>query len=279
MIRPLRILLRILLFPLSLFPLMLSCNRSSLSSGAVIDPSLLRVSVAINHLTDYDGRVSETVEAFVWDEKGETVANPQIQVKVNGRALTLTNGSSNYYGASPAYRLADPTVKINPDTPCKVTVTLTDGIEYPLGTIQTQPTLTSAHFSPPVTHTRNQPLTLNWQDLEPHNWFARRWKRWMGESSTVELKLSKSNKTVDQWGNVQFERGSTDASDYLTIPAESGKGAYTLPVSYLKKSQNPFNTLDILIDSQKNLEADGPFLKGSTLSSNRRNLYQVALTD
>jgi hypothetical protein len=279
MIRPLHRVVRQLFFSCCLLPLIMRCDHSSLSSGAVIDPSLLRVNLTISQSTDYDGRVSETLEAFIHDENGQTVANSQIQVKVNGNVLSLNNGSSNYYGAYPYYQLANSMVAVGADTTCTVTIVLTDGAEYTLGAIQTQPALTSLHFSPPTTHSRQLPLTLTWQDLEPHNWLASHWKRWLGESLVTELKISKSNRTFDQWENVHYEGGSADEADYVSTTIGSGSGVYTVPLSYFKGPMKQFNTLDILINSEKSLDVDGPFLKGSTISNNRRGLYRVAVTN
>ena len=83
------------------------CGNSSLSSEAVVDPSLLQVNVTITRSSDYDGKADGHMEAFIRDEKGRPVANRQIVVKVNNRALQLNNGSSNYYGADPYYQLND----------------------------------------------------------------------------------------------------------------------------------------------------------------------------
>lgn len=279
MIRSRRTALRRWLFPISLLLLFMHCDHSSLSSGAVTDPAQLRVNVAITRLADYDSRVNERIEAFIRDEAGKPVANAQIQVKVNGNALTLNNGSSNYYGAYPYYQLTDSTVDIGPGASCTVTVVLTDGSEYILGTIQTQPALTPAQFSPPIIHARRQPLTLTWQDMEPHHWLVSQWKRWQGESSATELKLSKSIRTVDRWKNVRYEGGSADAADYRTISVGSGSGVYTIPVSYFEGPQKQFNTLDVQVNSEKRLETDNPFLKGSTISSSCSSLYRIEVTD
>ena len=98
---------RVLFFPISL--LFVRCGNSSLSTGTVIDPSLLRVSVNVYQSTDEDGDLTERVDAYVKDAKDRSVANPNIQVKVDGRKLRLTTGSTNYYSSYAYYMLADTT--------------------------------------------------------------------------------------------------------------------------------------------------------------------------
>lgn len=272
-----RTLLRVLFFPLSLF--FMRCGNSSLSSGAVVDSSQLRVNVNLSRSTDYDGAVTESIEAFIRDTKGTPVANPQIQVKVNGRKLALNKGSSNYYGTYPYYQLGYPPMPLQADTPYEITLVLTDGAVYTLGTIETQPDLTRARFAPPARHTRLQPLTLNWQDLEPHNWLVSRWKRWQGETSTTVLKISKSTRTTDAWKNVVYEGGSPNEADYLTTILKSGAGDYVIPATYFQGPTKAFNTLELLLISEKSLSVGKPFLAGSTISSSRTGLYRIDLTN
>ncbi|GAB2559714.1 hypothetical protein GCM10027190_06940 [Spirosoma areae] len=226
-----------------------------------------------------DGEVTERIEAFIRDENGKPVANPQIRVNVNGKALALNNGSSNYYGAYPHYQLTDPSLPVSPDAPYAVTVVLTDGQAYRLGTIQTQPAITPARFSPPAKHARQQPLTLNWLDLEPHNWLVSRWKSWQGETSVTTLNLAKSNRTTDEWNNVHYDGSSPDQADYLTTAVGSGQGDYTVPVSYFQGPMNPFNTLEVLIASEKSVKVNKPFLDGSALSSSRTSMYRIEVTN
>jgi hypothetical protein len=277
MLYVLRIILRGMVFPLSL--LFTGCNTSPLSTGGVVDPSLLRVNVLISRSVSYGGHVNESIEAYIRDKNNKTVANHEIQIKVNGKPLWLNNGSSNYYGAYPYYQLVDSSLEVEADATYTVTVVLTDGKEYSLGTIQTQPELTPASFSPPIKHSKRQPLRLQWQDLEPHNWFVTQWKKWQGERSVTELKIMKSSMLVDKWGSVQYEQGSADEADYLNTTVGSGEGAYTIPESYFEGPLPSFNTLDLFIDSEKNVDADGAFLEGSALTSSRRGIYRVTITD
>jgi len=269
--------LRILSFPLSL--LFIRCGNSLLSSGAVVNPARLRVNVIISRSAGEEGDLNESIQAYIKDDVDKPVANEHIQIKVNGKALRLNNGSSNYYGVYPYYQLTDASLSIEADATYTVTIVLTDGREYSLGTIQTQTDLTPMHFSPPATYSRQQPLTLDWQDLEPNSWLASRWQSWQGETSATELKISKSNRTEDQWNNVQYERGSTEEADYLTASIGSGDGAYTIPTSYFQGPLKSFNTLDILVDSEKRQKANQPFLNGSSLCSRRTGRYRLALTN
>ncbi|MFD2932779.1 hypothetical protein [Spirosoma flavum] len=273
----LHIILRILFFPLSL--LFIRCGNSSLSSGVVVDPARLRINVIISRSTGDEGNTNESILAYIKDNKDQTVANQQILIKVNGKALRLTNGSSNYYGVYPHYQLTDTSTVINADSTYAITIVLTDGREYKVGKIQPQPDLTSMLFPVPVTHSRQQPLTLRWQAVEPHNWLINHWKSWQGETSATELKISKSNRVHDKWNTVQYERSSTQESDYLSTSIRSGNGSYTIPLSYLRGDTKPFNTVDILVDSEKRQKAASPFLSGSTISSRRTGRYRLALTN
>ncbi len=272
----LRVHLWVLLSLLSSF--FMRCSNSSLSSEAVADPSLLRVNVNISRSRGYDGAVTEHVEAFIRDANDKPVANRQILVTVNGKVLQLNNGSSNYYGAYPYYQLADSSLSIKGDGAYTATVTLTNGNEYTLGTIQTQPDITPGRFLPPVTHARHRPLILTWHELEPHNGLVSRWKSWQGETSTTELKISKSNRVMDEWNNVRDEPGSADEADYLTTAVSSGDGAYTIPESYFLGPMNPYNTLNVLIMSAKSQIIGKPFLSGSAISSNRTGMYRIKVT-
>ena len=254
------------------------CSNSSLSSEAVADPSLLRVNVNLSRSRGYDGAVTERVEAFIRDANDKPVANRQILVTVNGKVLQLNNGSSNYYGAYPYYQLVDSSLSIKGDEAYTATVTLTDGNEYTLGTIQTQPDITPGRFLPPVTHARHQPLILTWHELEPHNRLVSRWKSWQGETSTTELKISKSNRVMDEWNNVRDEPGRADEADYLTTAGSSGDGAYTIPESYFLGPIKQYNTLNVLIMSEKSQIIRKPFLSGSAISSNRTGMYRIKVT-
>ncbi|WP_460978110.1 hypothetical protein [Spirosoma knui] len=255
------------------------CSTSSLSTGAVVDPSLLRINVVISRSMSYGGTLTESIEGFIRDKSNKTVANRDIQLKVNGKPLWLNNGSSNYYGAYPYYQLVNSEVAVEADAAYTVTVVLTNGKEYKVGTIETQTELTPGLFSPPIKHSKQQPLSLQWQGLEPHNWFVAQWKKWQGESSVTELKISKSSMLVDPWGHVQYERGSADDADYLSTHIGSGQGTFTIPESYFKGPLQRFNTLDLLVDSEKNVKADDPFLAGSAITSSRRGMYRIAITN
>ncbi|WP_420148799.1 hypothetical protein [Spirosoma sp.] len=270
-------LLRILLFPISL--LFIRCGQSPLSAGGVVDPSLLQINVIISRSVSEDGEVNERIEAFVRDADKKTIANPQIQIKVNGKALVLNSGSSNYYGAYPHYQLSDRSFVTKANVAYTFTVVLTNGTEYSLGTIQTQPDVSPVQFSPPSSHYRLQPLTLKWYDLEPDNWFVRLWKSWQGETSATELKLSKSRRTRDEWNNTYEEQGSVNEADYLTTFVGSGSETYTVPVSYFQGPLAQFNTLIVIIDAEKQLDIKKPFLEGSSITSRRINTYQIEVTN
>ncbi|GAB4034583.1 hypothetical protein [Spirosoma gilvum] len=273
----LRTVLHILFFPISL--LFVRCGNSSLSTGPVVDPSLLRVNVNFYRSMDEDGDFTESVDAYVKDAKDKSVANPDIQVKVDGHPMRLTTGSTNYYSTYAYYMLVDSTWHMEADKAYPVTLVLTDGKEYSLGTMQVQPEMTAALFSPPKKHSRRQALTLYWQDVEPNNWFVRLWRGWHGETSKTELSVSKSYRTVDEWNNVYYEGQSTEEADYLITEIGSGKGAFTIPGTYFQRPQKPFNDLSLMMNSEKQVTIDGPFLKGSALNSRRRALYRIAITD
>lgn len=255
------------------------CENSSLSSSVVADPSLLRVNVILARSIDYDGVVTHSVEAFIRDEADKPVANDRILVKINGQALTLNNGSSNYYGAYPHYQLRDSTLSVEANTAYVFTVVMTDGQEHRLGTIQTLPAVTPALFSPPTHHSRRKPLRLTWHNLEPHNWFVSQWKRWQGETSATTLKIAKVNRIKDLWNNLSNEDGSANKADYLAIPIGAGEGAYTVPQSYFDGPLKRFNALELQIDSEKNQIANKPFREGSVISSVTSTLYRIEVTD
>lgn len=254
-------------------------GNSSLSSVAVTDPSLLRVNVIIARSADYDGFLTESIEAFVRDEADKTVANATIQINVNGRALALTNGSSNYYGAYPHYRLTNSDLPVDANATYAITIVLTNGQEYSLGTIQTLPAITPDQFLPPSHCSRRQPLTLAWQNLEPDNWLKSQWKRWQGETSATSLKISKTNCVKDQWSNLLAEPGSANEADYLAIPIGAGEQEYTIPLSFFEGPLTRFNTLEVQIDSEKSLIIPKPFRAGSVISSVNTTLYRIELTD
>ncbi|MFD2574246.1 hypothetical protein ACFSUS_26665 [Spirosoma soli] len=255
------------------------CSNSSLSTSSVNDPSLLRVNVIISRSTGDGDSLNQTIEAFIRDKSDKTVANPNIQVKVNGKSLRLNNGSSNYYGAYPYYQRIDSSLAVHAETTYTVSVVLTDGSGYTLGTIETQAELIPARFLPPVSHPRKQPLTLHWQDLEPDNWWVASWKRWRGEESVTKLKISKSSRTVDPWRHVQYEGGSTEEADYLSTEVSSGQGAYTIPAAYFQGPTSRFNTLDVMVTSEKVINIDNVFRSGSSISSNRRGFYRIGIVD
>ncbi|WP_020599517.1 hypothetical protein [Spirosoma panaciterrae] len=273
----LRTVLRVLFFPISL--LFIRCSNSSLSTGAVVEPSLLRVNVNFYQSVDEDGERTERVEAYVKDANDRSVANPDIHLKVDGRKLRLTTGSTNYYSTYAYYTLADTSWHIDAAKAYPVSIVLTDGKEYSLGTIQVQPALTPALFLPPKTHSRRRALTLYWQAIESDSWLLRLWKKWQGETTKTELTVSKQYRTVDEWNNVHYEGHSTDVADYLNKQIESGKGAFTIPATYFQRSQNPFNELSLMINSEKQVTLDTPFLKGSSLSSTCKTLYRIEITD
>ncbi len=251
---------------------------SSLSSAAVVDPSLLRVNVIISRSVDYDGSVTGSVKAFIRDEADKPVVNTSVQINVNGQPLTLHNGLSAYDSPCPQYRLTHSTLSIEADAPYVVTVVLADGQEYTLGTIQTLPAITPAQFLPPTQHSRHQPLTLIWQDLEPHNWFVSQWKRWQGETSATTLKIAKLPWVNDLWNDLQTEQVSTDMVDYLAQPVGAGEDFYTIPVSYLAGPSTRYKGLALQLDSEKNLIVQKPFREGSVISSVNTTIYRIEIT-
>lgn len=268
-----------LFFLMGLQLLFTGCGNSSLSSGPVVDPSQLRVNVNLSYSTNYDGEKHTQLEAFIQDKKGRAVANSQILVKVNGVALRLNNGSSNYYGAYPHYQLIDSSVAITPNGKYAITIILTDGTQYELGVIQTQAAISPTHFLPPAVHSRRQPLTLRWQELDVPNWLVRQWKQWTGEAGKTELKISKVRKSVDQWGNTLFEQSGIQEADFLATTMDTDNGAYTIPVAYLKSASEPFNGLEIVLISDKNQGVNRAFREGSAISSHHSEMFRIDLTD
>ena len=83
---------------------------------------------------------------------------------------------------------------------------------------------------------------------------------------------------MDEWNNVQDQPGSTNEADYLTTTVSSGDGAYTIPASYFLGPMNRYNTLDVLIISDKSQIIKKPFLSGSAVSCNRTGMYRIKVT-
>ncbi|RIV21540.1 hypothetical protein DYU11_19255 [Fibrisoma montanum] len=255
------------------------CSNSPLSTEEVTDPSLLQVNFLITRRDGNDIGKSSTIEAYVRDQKGKSVANAAIKLKVNGKALRLNNGSVNYYGAFPFYELRDSSVEVKGNTDYVFTVVMTDGQEHTLGRIRTQPDLTSDRLVIPAKLRRNQALTIQWDGVEQQNFFVSLWKRCLGEGSRSELKIYKIKETTDKWGNVVQEAGSVDEADYLNTPVRSGSGTYAVPLSYLAGPQDDYSALGIAVTSTETVKVDDHFLPGSSITSQREGLYRVEVTN
>lgn len=267
------------LVALSLVFLFSQCTESSLSSSVVTDPSLLQINLLIMRQDGNDVSRSATVEAYVRDRDGKPVANNSIQLKVNGTALRLNQGATNYYGAFPYYELKDSSIRIAGNQDYIVTVVMSNGRTFELGRIRTQPDLTADHLAIPLTHQRNQPLTIQWNNVEPHNYLVNLWHQCLGEGSTSELKIFKIREKKDPHGNVVQEERSVAETDYLNQRLGSGKGNFVLPKSYLEGNDTDVNALGVSVSSTETVKADEPFLPGSTITSQREGLYRIDVTN
>ncbi|QDK78789.1 hypothetical protein EXU85_09295 [Spirosoma sp. KCTC 42546] len=260
--------------------LLMRCNKADLKASSATDPAHLQVNTVIHRHLVEDGHVSHFIRAYVKDESGKSVADPAIQITVNGQPLRLNGGSTNYYGAFPYYeRATGSEADIQGGTTYTFTVVLRDGTEYPIGSIDTQPDLTPDQLPLPMSHPRNQPLLLRWKAIGESNYFSALWKRYQGESSQSELLVSKINETRDKWGHIIQEEGSGDQADYITLNVSTGSGSSTIPDTYFDGPQRTFNALSLMLTSTKTVDVIGPFRKGSTLSSERTQLYRVNVVD
>ncbi|GAB4022808.1 hypothetical protein [Spirosoma koreense] len=259
--------------------MLFACHRSDLSTSPVTDPAQLVVNIVVQRHLFTDGHVNNSIQAYLKDAKGRSIANPAIQVKANGQKLRLNNGSSNYYGAFPYYELISSGSAIAGNTTYTFTVVLTDGSEYEMGQIETQPELATDQFPLPAAHVRSQPLGLRWRGIEPGNRLSTLWKRWQHETSKSELLVSKINETKDRWGYLHEETGSTDQADYLTLNVSTGNGSYTIPRTYFEGPQRRFTALGMLLTSTKRTDLSQPFREGSSLTSERVVHYRIDMVD
>lgn len=255
---------------------LIGCN-SSLSTETVTDPAQLQFSITINQRIGYDGGLHQQMEAFLRDKAGKTVANPAVQVRVNGVPFRLNLGSSNYYGVYPHYTLTDSVLWAETVSEYQFTIKLADGNEYPAGQIRRPAIVSSAQLSPPVSHSRTEPLKLPWQNLPADNVLTGLWKRWRGESLITDLKVSKINETKNKWGYTETADGSGDEADYITVPITSAEGSFTVPVTYFRGPQEQFTALSLLLTTTETVKADSRFLAGSTISSTSDALYRIEM--
>jgi hypothetical protein len=264
---------------LSLALLLMRCGRSDLSMGAVTDPSLLQVNIVVHRRVCYDGN-SSNIKAYLKDQSGNTVVNRAIQIRVNGRPLRLNSGSSNYYGAFPFYELSvGSDESVRGGETYVFTLILTDGKEYEVGRIQAHPDLTTRQLALPPDHSRKKPLQVNWQGVEPGNYWLALWKRWQGETTHSQMTVSKVNETKNQWGSLIEEDGSADQADYITIDVGTGSGSHLIPVSYLKGPKARFNALSLMLTSIKTIKITESFRAGSDITSEHSTFYRVNVID
>ncbi|WP_338874855.1 hypothetical protein WBJ53_04465 [Spirosoma sp. SC4-14] len=264
---------------LTLAFLMMRCGRSDLSTGSVTDPALIQVTIEVHRRVCYDGN-SSSIKAFLKDGAGKTIANKAIQIRVNGKPMRLNNGSSNYYGAFPYYELlADSPETVLGGATYAFSMVLTDGNEYNIGRIQTQPDLTSQQILLPPSHSRKQPLAVQWQQVEPGNFWTAFQKRWQGETSHSQLTISKVNEKKDKWGNDIQDESSANEADYLTVEVGRGSDSYTIPITYFQQPLADFNALSLLLTSIRTVKPDGTFRTGSAITSEHSTFYKVKITD
>lgn len=264
---------------LTLAFLMLRCGRSDLSTGSVTDPALIQVTIEVHRRVCYDGN-SSSIKAFLKDRAGKTIANKTIQIRVNGKAMRLNNGSSNYYGAFPYYELiSDAPETVVGGATYVFSMLLTDGSEYAIGSIQAQPDLTSQQLILPASHSRKHPLTVQWQQVEPGNLWTALQKRWQGETSHSQLTISKVNEKKDKWGNDIQDESSANEADYLTVEVGRDSDSYTIPMTYFQQPLADFNALSLMLNSIRTVKADGKFRTGSVITSDHSTFYKVKITD
>lgn len=260
--------------------LLMRCGTSDRSTGPLTDPAQLQVNVVVHRRVFEDGSFSHFIKGYVKDALGKTIANPAIQLRVNGQALRLNGGSTNYYGAYPYYELATKSdTAIQGNKVYTFTVVMTDSTEHLLGRIETQPDLGTSHLALPAAHSRSQPLLLHWRDVETGNFWLSLWKRWQNETSYHELLVSKISEKQDKWGYPVKEAGSSDQADYITLNIGSGNGSHMIPLSYFEGPQTRFNALSLMLNSTKTIDVGHYFLKGSSLSSERTRLYRIELVE
>lgn len=260
--------------------LLMRCDKADLDANSATDPARLQVNTVINRRLFEDGHFSHSIRAYLKDESGKVVADPAVQITVNGQPLRLNGGSTNYYGAFPYYeRVTGSEADIRGGTTYTFTMVLRDGAKYPIGSIDTQPDLTPDQLPLPLSHPRSQPLLLRWKAIGESNYFAALWKRYRGETSQSELLVSKINETRDKWGHIIQGEGSGDQADYITLNVSTGSGSSTIPDTYFDGPQNNFNALSLMLTSTKTVDAIGPFRQGSSLSSERTQLYRVNVVD
>lgn len=256
------------------------CGNSDLSTGPLTNPAQLQVNIVVHRRVFEDGSFSNFIKGYVKDASGKTIANPAIQLRVNGQALRLNGGSTNYYGAFPYYELVtNSNTAIQSNKIYTFTVVMTDGTEHLLGRIETQPDLDASQLALPAAHSRSQPLLLRWRDIDANNFWLSLWKRWQNETSYNELLVSKISEKKDKWGYTVKEGGSSDQADYITLKIGSGNGSHMIPRSYFEGPQTRFNALSLMLNSTKTVNVSRPFLNGSSLSSERTRLYRIELID
>lgn len=259
--------------------ILLGCTKSNLSNVAVSDPSLLQVNIVIHRRVSYDGNTT-SINAYLKDKAGRTVANQAIQIRINGQALRLNGGSSNYYGAFPYYELPDTALKAVGDANTYTfTMVLADGAEHVIGTCQAQPDPTASQLELPKTHSRRQPLLVQWQGSEMGSWWSQLWRRWQGESTSRQLTISKVQETKDQWGNTIIADGSRNQADYLMVNIGTGQGSQLVPLPYFKGPQAQFNALSLLLRTLKTIRVGHPFRAGSDISSEQSAIYRIDIVD
>lgn len=279
MLPPSPIFTRYCFFVLAL-TLLMCCGTSDQSTGPLTDPAQLQVNVVVHRRVFEDGSSSHFIKGYVKDAMGKTIANPAIQLRVNGQALQLNGGSTNYYGAFPYYELVTKSdTVIQSNKMYTFTVVMTDGTEHLLGRIETLADLDASHLALPAAHSRSQPLLLRWRDIESGNSWLSFWKRWQSETSYNELLVSKISERKDKWGHRVKEDGSSNQADYITLIIGSGGGSHMIPLSYFEGPQTRFNALSLMLNSTKTVDVSRPFIKGSSLSSERTRLYRIELVE
>ncbi|RPI79029.1 MAG: hypothetical protein EHM45_04390 [Desulfobacteraceae bacterium] len=255
-----------------------ACSLSPLSDKTISDPALLGIHITLQrYQTGYtDGNVYRGSRIQVWltDIKDKCVFNRHIQMKVNGQKMGLNDNRYLSTDYCPAYSLFDQEMPVMPDSTYTFTIVLSNGREYVVCSIHTQPDITPERFATPVSHSRSKELVLKWNNQQTGSFSSNAWLKMRDLSSSTELMIHKIMETEDTSAFAN-EKKEFHASKIIG----SGKGSLTIPASVFNGSSGKVSELSIEFDSVIRGKISEPFLPSSSFQVSQDFSCRIEMID
>lgn len=240
------------------------------SPNTIDDPARLHPEITLTRTIrrHASGTVSRqtSIRAEIRDARGKAI-DSGLDLRVNDVPLPFKVATGNYYDRTPFYERADANVdadaaSVQPQTMYRFSLKLPNGREGEVGRITTFPDPTETDLNLPLTHPRNQPLTVSWRTAPP----------------STTLVIRRMVETIA--GTTLPPTGSTappSTADIFEQPLNAGAGSFTVPASYFTPPSARATDVIVELTTSTTAGVVAPFREGS-LRAIRESQFIVSLT-